>query len=126
MVSTMATRHQKALSSSSSTRRAMAASLGWEGRRPGVTHRSHSQAACDRGGPLGPGGTCPTPLLNQAGVLGTCSETNVLFGAGDYTGDFQSNGDYLRAGALESCCLGVNPGPAISLLVDLEQVTQPL
>lgn len=78
MVSTMATRHQKALSSSSRTRRAMAASLGWERRRPGVTHRSHSQEACDRGGPGGK--SCPTPFLYQAGVLGACGETNMLLG----------------------------------------------
>lgn len=31
----------------------MAASLEWEGRRPGVTHRSHNQAAHGRGDSLG-------------------------------------------------------------------------
>lgn len=86
MVSTMATRHQKALSSSSSTRRAMAASLGWEGRRPGVTHRSHSQATCDRGGPLGPGGTCPTPLLNQVVFLVPAVRRTCFLGRGTTQG----------------------------------------
>ena len=44
MVSTMATRHQKALSSSSRTSRAMAASLEQEERRPGVICGCHTGA----------------------------------------------------------------------------------
>lgn len=59
----------------------MAASLGWEGREPGITHRSHSQGPCDRGASLGPRRmSCPTPLLNQVGVLGAWGEMNMLFG----------------------------------------------